>query len=78
MANFKYNTNEQGMFLAVSFGEQIFQGTIGYAIYDIVENYMDRFTLRGKSKVNAQWLLYCCVYNIGKTANIIFNFTENI
>lgn len=35
---------------------------------------MDRFTLRGKSKVNAQWLLYCCVHNIGKIANIILDF----
>jgi hypothetical protein len=25
-----------------------------------------RFTLRGKSKVNIQWLLYCIVHNIGK------------
>jgi transposase len=27
---------------------------------------LDRFTLRGKPKVNAQWLLYCLVHNIGK------------
>jgi hypothetical protein len=27
---------------------------------------MDRFTLRGKIKVTAQWLLYCIVHNIGK------------
>ena len=27
---------------------------------------MDRFTLRGKIKVNIQWLLYCMVHNIGK------------
>ncbi len=27
---------------------------------------MDRFTLRGKSKVNIQWLLFCIVHNIGK------------
>lgn len=27
---------------------------------------LDRFTLRGKTKVNAQWLLYCLVHNIGK------------
>src|SRR3990172_2829361 len=27
---------------------------------------LDRFTLRGKTKVNAQWLLYCMVHNIGK------------
>jgi hypothetical protein len=27
---------------------------------------LDRFTRRGKTKVNAQWLLYCLVHNIGK------------
>jgi transposase len=27
---------------------------------------LDRFTLRGKKKVNAQWLLYCLIHNIGK------------
>jgi hypothetical protein len=27
---------------------------------------LNRFTLRGKSKVNAQWLLFCLVHNIGK------------
>jgi transposase len=27
---------------------------------------LDRFTLRGKPKVNGQWLLYCLVHNIGK------------
>ena len=27
---------------------------------------LDRFTLRGKVKVNIQWLLYCMVYNIEK------------
>ena len=27
---------------------------------------MDRFLLRGKSKVNAQWVLYCIVHNIEK------------
>jgi hypothetical protein len=27
---------------------------------------LDRFTLRGKRKVNTQWLLYCMVHNIGK------------
>jgi hypothetical protein len=25
-----------------------------------------RFTLRGREKVNAQWMLYCLVHNIGK------------
>lgn len=28
---------------------------------------MNRFTLRGKEKVNIQWMLYCCVHNIEKT-----------
>jgi len=28
---------------------------------------MNRFTLRGKAKVNIQWMLYCCVHNIEKT-----------
>jgi len=27
---------------------------------------MDHFTLRGKIKVNIQWMLYCMVHNIGK------------
>ena len=27
---------------------------------------MNRFTLRGKVKVNIQWLLYCMVHNMGK------------
>ena len=29
---------------------------------------LDRFTLRGKVKVNIQWLLYCMVHNIEKIA----------
>jgi transposase len=33
---------------------------------------LDRFTLRGKIKVNIQWLLYCMVHNIGKIANYGF------
>jgi hypothetical protein len=27
---------------------------------------LDRFTLRGKRKVNIQWLLYCTVHNLLK------------
>jgi len=27
---------------------------------------LNRFTLRGRTKVNAQWLLFCLVHNIGK------------
>ena len=34
---------------------------------------LDRFTLRGKIKVNIQWVLYCMVHNIGKILN--FGFT---
>jgi transposase len=30
---------------------------------------LDRFTLRGKIKVNIQWLLYCMVHNIEKITN---------
>jgi len=30
---------------------------------------LNRFTLRGKAKVNAQWGLYCLVYNIETLAN---------
>jgi transposase len=30
---------------------------------------LDRFTLRGKAKVNIQWLLYCMVHNIEKITN---------
>jgi hypothetical protein len=27
---------------------------------------LDRFTLRGKIKVNIQWMLYCMVHSIGR------------
>jgi Transposase DDE domain len=30
---------------------------------------LDRFTLRGQSKVNTQWHLYCLVHNIEKLAH---------
>ena len=30
---------------------------------------MDRFTLRGRVKVNIQWMLYCLVHNIEKILN---------
>ena len=33
---------------------------------------LDRFTLRGKLKVNIQWLLYCMVHNIEKILNYGF------
>jgi transposase len=34
-----------------------------------IDKAMNRFTLRGKIKVNIQWLLYCIVHNIGKILN---------
>ena len=43
MANFKNNSSDQGMFIPVSFEDQIIPGTIEYAIYDIVENHIDTF-----------------------------------
>ena len=30
---------------------------------------LDRFTLRGKIKVNIQWLMYCLVHNLEKILN---------
>jgi hypothetical protein len=35
---------------------------------------MDRFTLRGKLKVQIQWLLYCIVHNVEKAANYGVNY----
>ena len=29
---------------------------------------LDKFSLRGKAKVEAQWQLFCAVHNIGKLA----------
>lgn len=29
---------------------------------------LDRFTLRGRAKVNIQWKLYCMVHNLEKIA----------
>ena len=37
-----------------------------------VQKGLDRFTLRGKIKVNIQWLLYCIVHNMGKIASYGF------
>ena len=31
-----------------------------------VHKKLDRFTLRGRNKVNIQWMLYCLVHNIEK------------
>jgi transposase len=37
-----------------------------------VQKRLDRFTLRGKIKVNIQWLLYCIVHNIEKITSYAF------
>jgi transposase len=37
-----------------------------------VHKRMDKFNLRGKIKVNIQWILYCMVHNIEKIANYGF------
>lgn len=39
-----------------------------------IDKAMNRFTLRGKIKVNIQWLLYCMVHNIGKILNFGFKY----
>jgi hypothetical protein len=36
---------------------------------------LDRFTLRGKVKVNIQWLMYCLVHNIEKILNYGLAYT---
>jgi len=38
---------------------------------------LDRFTLRGKNKVNIQWRLYCLVHNIEKLANCLLEKRED-
>jgi len=39
-----------------------------------INKHLDRFTLRGKIKVNIQWLLYCMVHNIEKIMNFGYSF----
>jgi hypothetical protein len=39
---------------------------------------MDRFTLRGRAKVDAQWKLYCIVHNIGKLARYGPSFSPTL
>ena len=34
-----------------------------------IHNRLNRFSLRGKTKVNAQWQLFCMIHNIEKMAN---------
>jgi len=39
-----------------------------------MNKHLDRFTLRGKIKVNIQWLLYCMVHNVEKIMNYGYGF----
>ena len=39
---------------------------------------MDRFTLRGKPKVNGQWNLFCIVHNIEKILRFGKSFSMNL
>ncbi len=56
-----------------SLGREIYGGRIGN-VEPVFGNIrynkgLDRFTYRGKVKVNVQWLLYCLVHNIEKIAH---------
>ena len=39
---------------------------------------MNRFTYRGKDKVNTQWLLYCLVHNFEKIAHLGWKWIEKV
>lgn len=39
-----------------------------------MNKHLDRFTLRGKIKVNIQWFLYCMVHNVEKIMNYGYGF----
>ncbi|MEW6110445.1 MAG: transposase, partial [Nitrospirota bacterium] len=39
---------------------------------------LDRFRLRGKRKVNTQWLLYCIVHNLTKVHRYAEGFVRRI
>ena len=39
---------------------------------------MDHFTLRGREKVNLQWMLYCLVHNIGKVAHFAPSYAKAV
>jgi hypothetical protein len=45
-------------------------GTVEPAFGNLCYNKgLDRFTLRGRAKVNGQWMLFCLVHNIEKLAH---------
>ena len=51
-------------------GRNIYEKRLGMVepVYANIRTHkrLDRFTLRGKDKVNIQWKLYCMVHNIEK------------
>jgi len=59
-------------------GRRIYHRRIAIAepVFANIRTYkaMNRFTLRGKIKVNIQWLLYCMVHNIAKILNFGFKY----
>ena len=69
MAKYKNYDYSQSLLIPVSLEEQLMPGTLEFAIHTLVGGRMDRLSLRGKIKVNIQWLLYCMVHNIEKVAN---------
>jgi hypothetical protein len=69
MARYKTYDYRQRVLLPVSLEDQLMPGTLEFAIHTLVEKRLDRFTLRGKIKVNIQWLMFCLVHNIEKILN---------
>ena len=71
MARYKEYDYSQGKFIPIHFDKQILPGTFEYSLHYLIDNEidlsaLDRFTLRGKPKVNMQWLFYCIVHNLTK------------
>lgn len=62
-------------------GREIYQQRIGIIepVFGNIRSVkrLDRFTMRGKAKVNAQWNLYCMVHNIEKIMRYSARFAPN-
>jgi hypothetical protein len=66
MARYKHiDTNPR--FLPVDLARQLLPGTFEHALNHL--KWLNRFTLRGRKKVEGQWKLYCLVRNIEKLAH---------
>lgn len=69
MARYKDYCCEQSKMIPISFREQILPGTFEHTLSHLIDHELDlsdRFTLRGRRKVDAQWKLYCMVHNMLK------------